>query len=276
MAAVIALSDDKAAYTAFCNWIVLQPTENLEMAERAIKVCLLRADGIDLAALQTEALTGPLDEGYTVCRVLRTLLSPFWYNRVCPVFLRRSPLSHVTHILSQIESGDPSAAEQLLPFVYEELRKLAAARLEQEKPGQTLQATALVHEAYILLVDGEQAQNWDSRGHFFAAAAESMRRILVNNALRKRRPKHGHQLQRVDLDGCLTVSDSPNDEILALNEALTRLAEVDKTAAEVVKLKYFTGLTIPQIAEFLNISSRTADRRWAYARAWLHQELCGE
>ena len=185
-------------------------------------------------------------------------------------------MTDVTNLLSLIEGGEPSAAEQLLPLVYEELRKLAAAKLAQEKPGQTLQATALVHEAYLRLVGTDRLEDWNSRGHFFAAAAEAMRRILVNNALRKRRPKHGHQLQRVDLDGCLTVSDSPNDEILALNEALTRLAEVDKIAAEVVKLKYFTGLTIPQIAEFLNISSRTADRRWAYARAWLHQELCGE
>ena len=150
-------------------------------------------------------------------------------------------MSDVTHILSAIEQGDPHAAEQLLPLVYEELRRLATHRMAQERLDHTLQATALVHEAYIRLVDSDRAQ-------------------IVNNALRKRRPKHGHQLQRVDLDGCLTLSDSPNDEFLALNEALSRLAEVDETAAEVVKLKYFTGLTIPQIAEFLNISSRTADR----------------
>ena len=124
-------------------------------------------------------------------------------------------MTDVTNLLSLIEGGDPSAAEQLLPLVYEELRKLAAAKLAQEKPGQTLQATALVHEAYLRLVGTDRLEDWNSRGHFFAAAAEAMRRILVNNALRKRRPKHGHQLQRVDLDGCLTVSDSPNDEILA-------------------------------------------------------------
>ncbi len=185
-------------------------------------------------------------------------------------------MADVTQILSQIESGDPSAADQLLPLVYDELRKLAAARLAQEKPGQTLQATGLVHEAYILLVDAEQARTWESRGHFFAAAAESMRRILVNNALRKQRAKHGGDLQRVDLDAELALSDSSDDSILALNEALTQLFEADPTAAEVVKLKYFAGLSIPQIAELLGLSPRTADRRWAYARAWLHQSLQGK
>src|SRR5262245_3966682 len=143
-------------------------------------------------------------------------------------------MSDVTRILSQIESGDPSAAEQLLPLVYDELRKLAAARLAQEKPGQTLQATALVHEAYILLVDVEKVQKWDSRAHFFAAAAESMRRILVNNALRRQRPKHGGDLHRVDLEANLALSDSPKVDILALDEALARLSETDKAAAEVV------------------------------------------
>jgi RNA polymerase sigma factor (TIGR02999 family) len=185
-------------------------------------------------------------------------------------------MTDVTQILSQIEQGDPSAAEQLMPLVYDELRKLAAAKLSQENPGQTLQATALVHDAYIRLVDVEQAQHWDSRGHFFAAAAESMRQILVNNALRKRRPKHGGDRRQVNLDANLTLGDSCDDDILALNEALTMLSATDKSAAEVVKLKYFAGLAIPQIAELLGISTRTADRRWAYARAWLHQELCGE
>ena len=182
-------------------------------------------------------------------------------------------MTDVTQILSQIEQGDPSAAEQLLPLVYDELRKLAAAKLAQEKPGQTLQATALVHDAYLRLVDVDRAQHWDSRAHFFAAAAESMRRILVDNALRKRRPKHGGDRHRVDLDASLTLDGSPNEQILALNEALEKLSDTDEVSAEVVKLKYFAGLTIPQIAELLGVSSRTADRRWAYARAWLHQEL---
>lgn len=185
-------------------------------------------------------------------------------------------MSDVTQILSQIESGDPSAAEQLLPLVYDELRKLAAAKLAQEKPGQTLQATALVHDAYIRLVDVEKAQHWSSRGHFFGAAAEAMRQILVNNALRKRRPKHGGDRRRVDFEATLTLSDSVDEDILALDEALSKLADVDKTSAEVVKLKYFAGLAIPQIATVLGVSARTVDRRWAYARAWLHQELSGE
>jgi RNA polymerase sigma factor (TIGR02999 family) len=148
--------------------------------------------------------------------------------------------------------------------------------MAQENPGQTLQATGLVHEAYLRLVDVDKAQHWDSRGHFFAAAAESMRRILVNNAVRKRRPKHGGDLGRVDLDANLTLNDSSDEEILALHEALEKLTEVDRTSAEVVKLKYFAGLSTTQIADVLGISSRTSDRRWAYARAWLHQELCGE
>jgi RNA polymerase sigma factor (TIGR02999 family) len=184
-------------------------------------------------------------------------------------------MADVTQILAQIESGDPSAAGQLLQLVYEELRQLAAAKMAQEKPGQTLQATALVHEAYLRLVDVEKAQHWDSRAHFFAAAAEAMRRILVDSALRKRRPKHGGDRQRVDLDSGLALDDLPDREILALDEALARLSEIDKSLAEVVNLKYFAGLTLSQIAEVLDISPRTADRRWAYARAWLHQDLCG-
>jgi RNA polymerase sigma factor (TIGR02999 family) len=185
-------------------------------------------------------------------------------------------MSDVTRILQSIEDGDPKAAGELLPLVYDELRKLAAARMAQENPGQTLQATALVHEAYLNLVDVERIQHWDSRGHFFAAAAEAMRRILVNNALRKQCPKHGGDRQRVDVDVNLALDHSTDDNILALNEALTRLAESDTSAAEVVKLKYFAGLAMPQIAELLGISPRTADRRWSYARAWLHQELRGD
>jgi RNA polymerase sigma factor (TIGR02999 family) len=185
-------------------------------------------------------------------------------------------MSDVTLILSRIEAGDLHASDQLLPLVYEELRELAAAKMAQESPGQTLQATALVHDAYLKLVDVEKAQHWDSRGHFFAAAAEAMRRILVNNALRKQRPKHGGEVRRVDLEENLRLNDSSNDEILALNETLTRLSVADETAAEVVKLKYFAGLSVPQIADILDISARTVDRRWAYARAWLHQDMASD
>jgi RNA polymerase sigma factor (TIGR02999 family) len=184
-------------------------------------------------------------------------------------------MTDVTQILSQIESGDPSAAEHLLPLVYQELRKLAAAKLAQEKPGQTLQATSLVHEAYIRLVDVEKAQHWDSRGHFFAAAAEAMRRILVDQARKNLRPKHGGELKRVDLKSMAEICVSTNEDLLALDEALAKLATEDNESAEIVKLKYFAGLTIPQIAELLGTTSRTVDRRWAYARSWLHQELAG-
>jgi RNA polymerase sigma factor (TIGR02999 family) len=182
-------------------------------------------------------------------------------------------MSEVTRILLQIESGDPSVAEHLLPLVYDELRRLAAAKLAAEKPGQTLQATALVHEAYLSLVDAEQAQHWRSRAHFFAAAAEAMRRILINRAVRKKRPKHGGGRRQVDLETGLAVAKTPSDDILALDQALTRLAEADAMAAEVVKLKYFAGLSIAEIAEMLGLSQRTVDRRWAYARAWLYQDL---
>ncbi len=151
--------------------------------------------------------------------------------------------------------------------------ELAACKLAHEKPGQTLQATALVHEAYLRLVDVERADRWDSRGHFFAAAAESMRQILVNNAIRKKRPKHGGDRQRVDLDSKLATSDSSDAQVVAVSDAVDRLAAVDPEAAELVKLRYFAGLPMPEISAILGISKRTADRRWAYARAWLHQEL---
>src|SRR5262245_15650563 len=185
-------------------------------------------------------------------------------------------MSDVTQILSRIESGDPSAAEQLLPLVYDELRKLAGARLAQEKPGQTLEATALVHDAYIRLVDVEKAQHWDSRGHFFAAAAEAMRRILVDNAHRKNALKRGGNRKRVELGEVDPATGPPEDDLIALNEALDQLAEVEPKTAELVKLRYFAGLTNRQSAELLGISPRKADSLWAYARAWLHERVVGE
>ena len=182
-------------------------------------------------------------------------------------------MSDVTHFLSQIESGDPAAAEQLLPLVYEELRKLAAAKLAQEKPGQTLQATALVHDAYLKLVDTEKARHWNSRGHFFGAAAEAMRRILVDSAKRKQSAKRGGQLQRVALDDEQIVAPSRSIDLIALDEALDRLAVHDSRKAELVKLRYFAGLTICQAAEALRISESTADADWAYARSWLRVHM---
>ena len=182
-------------------------------------------------------------------------------------------MSDVTRILSAIEQGDPQAAEQLLPLVYDELRKLAAAKLIQEAPGQTLQATDLVHEAYLRLVDVDKVQRWNSRGHFFAAAAEAMRRILIERARRKRRPKHGGDRQRVDLDEALAIVDVPSHDLLALDEALSRLELSDPMAAKLVKLRYFAGLTMPQAAKALGISLRSAERDWTYARTWLHREL---
>ena len=184
-------------------------------------------------------------------------------------------MSDVTRILSQIDAGDPQAAELLLPLVYEELRKLAAVKLAQEKPGQTLQATALVHEVYLRLVGGHGEQAWNSRGHFFGAAAEAMRRILVDNAKRKQARKRGGELERQDLDALeLALPEIPED-LVALDEALNKLAETDKRAAELVQLRFFAGLPLPETAQLLGISPRTADRLWAYARAWLHQEIRG-
>ena len=185
----------------------------------------------------------------------------------------RNLTGDVTQILSAMEQGDGQAAEQLLPLVYEELRKLAAGKMAQEKPGQTLQATALVHEAYVRLVDVATAQHWDSRRHFFAAAAEAMRRILIDNARRKERPKYGGGRNRVDLDGIAPIVPSPNDDAVAVDEALTKLGKEDNASAELVKLRYYCGLPISQIAALLGVAPRTADRRWAYARAWLRQEL---
>ncbi|TWU28992.1 ECF-type sigma factor [Novipirellula artificiosorum] len=182
----------------------------------------------------------------------------------------------VTQILSQIKQGDPGAAEQLLPLVYEELRKLAAAKLTREEPGQTLQATALVHEAYLRLVDVERFQNWNSRGHFFGAAAEAMRRILVENARRRQRLRHGGGRTRVDLNLAAPSSKEPDGELLALNDGLDRLASEEPVAAEVVKLRYFGGMTTHQAAEVLGISPRTANRHWAFAKAWLFKDMRAE
>jgi RNA polymerase sigma factor (TIGR02999 family) len=182
-------------------------------------------------------------------------------------------MHEVTRILSAIEQGDGQAAEQLLPLVYDELRRLAAEKMAQERPGQTLQATALVHEAYIRLVDVEKAQHWDSRGHFFAAAAEAMRRILVEQARRKRSSRRGGALKRHALDHVEITAPEAAVDVEAIHEALAHFEQTDKVKAELVKLHYFAGLTIPQSAEALGISSATAERYWAYARAWLHSAL---
>src|SRR5215510_10626775 len=183
------------------------------------------------------------------------------------------PMSDVTRILSAIEHGDPSAAEQLLPLVYDELRHLAAQWLAQEKPGQTLQATALVHEAYLRLVGAGEEPHWDNRRHFFAAAAEAMRRILVESARRKQAHKHGGGRQRLDLDGEALAAPGLDVDVLALDAALTRLAEHDPIKAKLVELRYFAGLTGDQAAAALGISASSADRLWVYTRAWLRREL---
>jgi len=181
-------------------------------------------------------------------------------------------MSDVTHILSQIEQGDPEAAEQLLPLVYEELRKLAAVKLAQEKAGQTLQATALVHEAYLRLIDGQQIQNWNSRGHFFAAAAEAMRRILVERARQKGGAVRGGNRPRVSLDEC-DIPDEHPAEVLAVHEALDALAAESLVKADLVKLRYFVGMSHQEAADALGISRATADRYWAYAKAFLYASL---
>lgn len=182
-------------------------------------------------------------------------------------------MNDITRVLSALERGDVSAADELLPLVYDELRRLATQKLAQEKPGQTLQATALVHEAYLRLVGD---QHFSSRRHFFAAAAEAMRRILVESARRKRSVKHGGQRARIDLDESLVVGDEPRHDLLDLNELLDRLAIAEPKAAELVKLRFFAGLTGDQAAEVLGISPRSADLLWAYARAWLFEKLQGE
>jgi RNA polymerase sigma factor (TIGR02999 family) len=182
-------------------------------------------------------------------------------------------MSDVTRILNAIEGGDPKAADELLPLVYEELRLLAAQMMSQERPGQTLQATALVHEAYLRLVEGGDEQDWNSRGHFFKASAEAMRRILIENARRKRRIRHGGVRQRIDLPEDGLTMESASEDLLALDEALTELEVNDKTKAELVKLRYFAGLTLEQTAQALNISIATAQRYWVYAKAWLFRQI---
>jgi RNA polymerase sigma factor (TIGR02999 family) len=182
-------------------------------------------------------------------------------------------MADVTQILNAIERGDPHAADQLLPLVYDELRRMAAVDLAREAPGHTLQPTALVHEAYVRLVGGEQEQHWENRRHFFAAAAESMRRILVDAARRKHRHKRGGGRQRVELEEEHLVVLPPSDRLLALDEALTRLALTDPAAADVVKLHFFAGLTLEEVGECLGVSRATARRQWAYARAWLRRAL---
>jgi RNA polymerase sigma factor (TIGR02999 family) len=182
-------------------------------------------------------------------------------------------MKDVTRILSALEQGDPLAPEQLLPLVYDELRQLAAQKLAQEKPGQTLQATALVHEAYVRLVDVEKAQQWNSRGHFFAAAAEAMRRILVEQARHKKSAKGGGQMQRIELQEERLAAPSRDVDLIALDDALGKLARQDRRKAELVKLRFFAGLTLRQAADVLGIAESTADADWAYAKSWLRVEL---
>jgi RNA polymerase sigma factor (TIGR02999 family) len=184
-------------------------------------------------------------------------------------------MNEITRVLARIQGGEPTAAAELLPLVYEELRQLAAQKMAQEKPGQTLQATALVHEAYLRLVDVEQRQRWDGRGHFFAAAAEAMRRILVERARRKKSVKHGGGRHRLDADTVTLTAPQNDDDLVAIDEALDRLATVDPVKAELVKLRYFAGLTIEKCADALGISCATAKRYWAYSRVWLFEEVSG-
>ena len=184
-------------------------------------------------------------------------------------------MTDVTQMLSEVEQGDPAAADRLLQLVYDELRRLAAAKLANEKPGQTLQATALVHEAYIRLVNVDETQQWNSRGHFFAAAAEAMRRILVENARRKGSLKRGADYRRIELSAAEPALDDPDDNLLAMHEALEKLESQDFRKAQLVKLRFFTGLTNEQAARVLGISTSTADNDWAYSRCWLRLELSG-
>jgi RNA polymerase sigma factor (TIGR02999 family) len=193
-----------------------------------------------------------------------------------PAIVSVPPMSEVTRILSAIDQGDPHAAEKLLPLVYDELRQLAAQKLAQEKPGQTLQATALVHEAYLRLVDVDKAQHWNSRGHFFAAAAEAMRRILVEQARRRNADKRGGQASHEELDEAAIAAPEPAQDVLALNDALEQFTTVDPVAARLVQLRFFAGLNMTEAAEALGMSVRSAHGVWAYARSWLHRKMCPE
>ncbi|QDT11986.1 ECF-type sigma factor [Planctomycetes bacterium K23_9] len=184
-------------------------------------------------------------------------------------------MSDDTRILSAIECGDQNASDKLLPLVYQELRKLAAAKLSKEQPGQTLQPTMLVHEAYLRLVDVDRPQQWSGRGHFFGAAAEAMRRILVEKARREQSQKHGGHMRRVELGVATAAIENPVEDLLALDEALTRFEQKWPDKAELVKLKYFAGLTIPEASEAIGVSTATAERYWKFARAWLHSQLKG-
>jgi len=233
-----------------------------------------------LSALGSVVTQESLVEGFQGCsNAAATLASPsagrYTLFRFHSAWLPgRVPLmSDVTRILSAIEQGDPQAADQLLPLVYDELRRLAAQRLAQEKPGQTLQATALVHEAYLRLVDVEKARHWDSRGHFFAAAAEAMRRILVENARRKGAIKHGGQRRRLEIAVDRLEQPGQAEEILVINDALDKLAHENAPVAKLVNLRYFGGLSLEEAANVLQVSVRTAHRYWDYARAWLHHEI---
>lgn len=185
-------------------------------------------------------------------------------------------MSDLTRILSAIEKGDPQASEKLLPLVYDELRKLAASKLSQEKPGQTLQATALVHEAYLRLVGGDNVSTWDNRVHFFSAAAEAMRRILIDHARRKAREKHGGKRQRVDLADVEAVTLAPPDEFLLIDDTITKLAQEDPRAAQLIRYRYYAGLSVEDAAEMSGLSRSSAYEHWQYAKAWLHHELYGQ
>jgi len=209
-----------------------------------------------------------------VCRRRSRANTSHAVSALCPDRLSGHCMSEVTRLLTAVEQGDPAAADQLLPMVYEELRRLAASHLAREVPGQTLQATALVHEAYLRLV-GDPDRHWNGARHFFAATAQAMRRILIENARRKQAARHGGGWERVNVEEIQLASDMPSDQLLVVDEALERLGEVDAQAAELIRLRFYAGLSQQQAAELLGVSHRTADRLWAFARAWLFTEIRG-
>jgi RNA polymerase sigma factor (TIGR02999 family) len=230
------------------------------------------AENTRLLSLQFNAISRPthLSVGFDI---LTAPEFPSVGNRFISRPVDVLPMSDVIRIMSAIDAGEPRAAEQLLPLVYDELRTLAAQKMAREKPGQTLDATALVHEAWLRLVGSQDNRQWDSRGHFFAAAAEAMRRILVDSARRRQSVKRGGKRLRESLDEAVLAAPETPADLIALDEALSRLEAIDPRAAELVKLRFFAGLTIPQVADALGVSPRTADDVWAYARAWLFREL---